>query len=356
MKRLITAVFLTASACFAQDSRGLIAGRVFDPGNAPVPGANVDLVAASTGVKLVATTNEAGAYEIPYLSPDTYTLSVTSSGFKLYRRTSIEVRVGDRLTIDVPLELGQINESVTVSEQVGLVDSSSANLGQVTDTRRLTDLPLPAGNTLAVAEFAPGAIYLAQPNHPSLGIGAVEIVSNMSVNGTRSGNTEYTIDGAPSMSGTLPSYSPPTEMVAEVKVQTATYDASVARVPGGNVNVVLRTGGNQIHGAIWEFHTDQHLEGLSLFQRQFLYNPATGPVTDAKALSVNPLNILNRYGMIVTGPVVFPKLYNGHNRTFWSFGFEGLSRPVVTLGNAVTVPTLAERTGDFSALLRAGSN
>ena len=219
MKRLILALFLTASASFAQDARGLIAGRVLDPRNAPVPGASVDAVAASTGVKIVATTNESGSYELPYLSPDTYALSVSASGFKVYRRTSVEVRVGDRLTIDVPLELGQVNESVTVTEQVGLVDSSSANLGQVTDTRRLTDLPLPAGNTLAVAEFAPGAIYLGQPNHPSLGIGAVEIVSNMTVSGTRSGNTEYTIDGAPSMSGTLPSYSPPTEMVAEVKVQ-----------------------------------------------------------------------------------------------------------------------------------------
>jgi hypothetical protein len=104
------------------------------------------------------------------------------------------------------------------------------------------------------------------------------------------------------------------------------------------------------------FHTDQHLEALSLFQRQFLYNPATGPVNDAKRLSVNPLNILNRYGATVTGPVVFPKLYDGRNRTFWSFGFEGLSRPVVTLGSAVTVPTDAERRGDFSALLGAGAN
>jgi hypothetical protein len=318
--------------------------------------ADVDAVEDSTGVKLSAVSNETGSYELPYLSPGTYKLIVTAKGFKTYTRTGIEVRVGDRLSLDVPLALGQVNESVTVSAEVSVVDSSSANLGQVTDTRRLTDLPLSAGNTLTVAELAPGVTYLGQPNHPSLGIGAVEIVSNLTVSGTRSGNTEYTIDGAPSMSGTMPSYSPPTEMVAEVKVQTATYDASVARVPGGNVNVILRSGGNQIHGAVQWFHTDQHLEALSLFQRQFLYNPATGPLDDAKRLSVNPLNILNRYGGTLTGPVFLPKVYNGHNRSFWSFGFEGLSRPVVTLGSAVTVPSAAERSGDFSALLNAGAN
>jgi hypothetical protein len=191
-------------------------------------------------------------------------------------------------------------------------------------------------------------------------VGAVEIVSNISVDGTKAGNVEFSVDGAPSMGavGGTPtaSFSPPTEMVAEVKVQTATYDASIGRVPGGNVNIVLRSGANQFHGSVQWFHTDQHLEGLTLFSRQFLYNPATGPVTDAKALQVNPLNILNRYGATIGGPVILPKLYDGHDRTFWVFSYEGLNRPVQTLGNPTTVPTDAERTGDFSALLKVGAN
>jgi hypothetical protein len=340
----------------AQDSRGRITGQILDPSGTPAPRCIVEVIEAATGVKMNATSNETGIYELPYLVPGIYSLTVSAPGFKTYTRTGIEVRVDDHLVIDVTLALGQVAETITVAEQVSLVDSSTASLGQVTDTRRLTDLPLSAGNTLVAAEFAPGVTYLAQPNHPSLGIGAVEVVSNMSVNGTPNGNTQYTIDGTPSMTGSMPSYSPPTEMVAEVKVQTASYDASAARVPGGNVNIVLRSGANRLHGAAWWFHTDQHLEGLTLFQRQYLYNPATGPVTDAKALFVNPLSILNRYGASLNGPVVLPKLYDGHNRTFWSWGFEGLSRPIMTLGSPVTVPTAAERTGDFSALLQAGSN
>jgi hypothetical protein len=336
--RILLSLILVSSSLYAQDARGRIAGRISDPAGHAVPRAAVSATEPTTGVKIAATSNESGDYELPYLSPGIYELRVSESGFKTYVRPAIEVRVGDLISIDITLVLGAVSDSITVSSQVSLVDSSSANLGQVTDTRRLTDLPLPAGNTLAVAEFVPGVTYLGQPNHPSLGIGAVEIVSNMSVNGVPSGNTQYTIDGAPSMSGILPSYSPPTEIVAEVKVQTSTYDASVARVPGGNVNIVLRSGGNEIHGAVQWFHTDQHLEGLSLFQQQFLYNPATGPLDDAKRISVNPLNILNRYGGTLTGPVVLPKLYDGHNRTFWAFGFEGLSRPVVTPGQRRDCP------------------
>jgi len=349
-------ILTLATTLTGQDARGRIGGRVLDPNGTAVPRAVVDAIESTTGVKLAASTNEGGSYELPYLAPGIYTLKVAAPGFKTYDQPGIEVRVGDRLTIDVALTLGQVSESVTVSAQVSVVDSSSANLGQVTDTKRLTELPLSAGNTLTVAQLAPGVINLAQPNHPSLGIGAVEIVSNMSVNGTRNGNTEYTIDGTPSMSGTNPTYSPPTEMVAEVKVQTATYDAAAGRVPGGNVNIVLRTGGNQLHGAIQWFHTDQHLEALTLFGRQFLYNPATGPLNDAKRQSINPLNILNRYGLTLTGPVVLPKLSDGHNRTFWAFGFEGLSRPVVTQGSPLTVPTPAERLGNFAALLNVGAN
>ena len=205
--------------------------------------------------------------------------------------------------------------------------------------------------------MAPGVVNLAQVNHPSLSIGASQVITNAAVNGTRNNLSEYTIDGAPDMqkSGNT-AFTPPDSMVAEVKVQTATYDASVGRVPGADMNVILKSGANQLHGTLMEAHTDQHLEGLTLFSRQYLYNPSTGPINAAKEAYVNPLNILNRYSAVITGPVILPKIYDGHNRTFFSFGFEGINRPVITLGSAVTVPTDAERTGDFSALLKVGAN
>jgi len=347
---------LAAGTMAAQDARGRLLGRVIDPSGAPIPHATVEATEGSTHVTLGATTNETGAYEILYLIPGTYRVAVSASGFKSYEQTNIEVRVADRVTVDVTLSIGQVNESVTVSGQTSLIDTASANLGQVTDKRRIVEMPLPGGNSLTLTQFAPGVIYLDQPNHPSLGIGAIDQVSNLAVNGTRNGNVEFTVDGAPSMTGTTVSFSPPTEMVAEVKVQTATYDASTGRVPGGNVNIVLRTGANEFHGNVQWFHTNQHLEGMTLFSRQFLYDPSSGPITPAKLAQVNPLNIMNRYSGTISGPVILPKLYDGHNRTFWVFSGEGLSRPQLVAGAATTVPTLAERAGDFSALLKVGSN
>ncbi len=306
-------------------------------------------------MKVAATTNETGSYEILYLAPGTYTLSVLAPGFESIKQTGVEVRMTDRLLLDFSLTVGQVTESVVVSARVSLVDSSSASLGQVTDTRRILDLPLPAGNSQALAQYAPGVVNLAAPNHPSLGTGAVEVLSNIAVNGARSYNVEYTIDGAPSMWGYYAAYSPPTEMVAEVKVQTATYDATVGRVPGGNVNMVLRTGTNQFHAVAQWFHTNQHLWALSLFSRQWLYNPTTGPLNDEKRAQVNPLTVLNRGSVTLSGPVFLPKLYNGRNRTFWTFAYEGIDRSQVNLGSPITVPTVAERGGDFSALLPLGA-
>jgi hypothetical protein len=353
---LILTALVAAAGLFGQDARGRISGKLTDPSGAPIPRATVDAIQDATQVKVSATTNDAGSYDLLYLDPGMYTLTVLAPGFQPYKHTGVEVRMTDRLTMDVSLTIGQVNESVLVSSQVSLIDTSSANLGQITDTRRIVDLSLPAGNTQALEQYAPGVANFAAPNHPSLGTGAVEVLSNITVNGARTYNVEYTIDGAPSMWGYYAAYSPPTEMVAEVKVQTATYDAAIGRALGGNVNMVLKTGTNQLHGVGQFFHTDQHLWGLSLFSRQWLYNPSTGPINDAKRASANPLTILNRGSFTLSGPVFLPKLYDGRNRTFWTFSYEGLKRSQVTLGSPTTVPTAAERTGNFSALLSLGAN
>ncbi|MBI4910726.1 MAG: TonB-dependent receptor [Acidobacteria bacterium] len=354
MTRLL-ALFIALTAAHAQDARGRITGRIQDPSGAPVPRAAVEAMQTETRVRITATTNDAGVYELLYLAPGAYAITVTAQGFETIKQSGVEVRMADRLQQDFTLTVGQVSESVQVSARVSLIDTASASLGQVTDTRRIVDLPLPAGNSQTLAQYAPGVINMAAPNHPSLGTGAVDVLSNIAVNGARTYNVEFTIDGAPSMWGRNAAYSPPTEMVAEVKVQTATYDATVGRVPGGNVNMVLKTGTNQLHWVAQFFHTNQHLWALSLFSRQFLYNPATGPLTEAKRAQVNPLTILNRWSGTASGPVVLPKLYDGRNRTFWTFSYEGIYRTQSTLGGLSTMPTLAQRKGDFSALLPLGA-
>ncbi|MBI4874735.1 MAG: TonB-dependent receptor [Acidobacteria bacterium] len=348
MLRLVLLSILSCALTLAQDARGRISGRVLDPSGSAVPAVTVTATNTATAVRVSATSNDAGMYDVPYLQPGVYTLSATAAGFKSYERKNLQVRVGDQLAIDIPFEVGQVSESITVSGQASLLETSTASVGRVVDSRRILDLPLPGGNALSLSRLAPGVVNLSAPNHPSLGP-ATEVLSQLSVNGVRSGNIEFTVDGTPAMWGTNAAYAPPTEMVAEFKVQTATYDASAGRAPGGNVNVVLRTGTNQFHSTLQWFHNNQHLQSLDLFQRQNLYNPATGPVTAEKKKQVNPLNILNRFGATFSGPV-------WRNRTFWIYSFEGLTRPGVERGNTFfTVPAAAQRRGDFSELLKAGA-
>ena len=134
MKLVLLAGFLISSSLFAQeDARGRITGKVQDPSGAPVPNVTVSVTEISTQVKVNATTNASGSYEVPYLDPGTYILKTSAPGFSSYERTNVEVRAADRLTIDVQLAVGSVNESVIVAGQVPLVDTSSANQGQVTE-------------------------------------------------------------------------------------------------------------------------------------------------------------------------------------------------------------------------------
>ncbi len=356
MRQFLIAVTLLTSFLPAQDARGRIGGRVSDSSGGAVAAADVTVANPTTGVLLRAKPADDGAYDIPYLAPGVYTLRVSAPGFKTYERANLEVRVADRLTVDVALEVGAVNESVTVSGQASLLETSTASLGRVVDTKRILELPLPGGNALSLSRLAPGVVNLGVPNHPSLGP-AVEVLSNLSVNGVRTGNIEFTVDGSPSMWGQNAAYAPPTDMVAEFKVQTATYDASAGRAPGGNVNVVLRSGTNKFHSTLYHFHNNQVLTAMDLFQRQLLANPSTAPTLEERRQRANPRNILNRFGANFGGPVVLPKLYDGHNKTFWVYGFEGLTRPGIERGNSFyTVPTLPMQKGDFSDLLRINSS
>ena len=268
-------------------------------------------------------------------------------------RKNLEVRVSDRLNVDIALELGQVSETVNVTATTPLLESTNANLGDVVDGKRITELPLSGGSAITLMRFTTGLNDYSPPNHPSLAAG-VDAISNAGINGTCGGNVEFSVNGVPNMASTFAAYSPPADMVQEFKVQTSTYDASVGHVGGGNVNLVLKSGANKFHGALYEFHTNNSLQATDIFQRQFYYDPASGPQTPEKFKTVSPQTILNLYGFTFSGPVWVPKVYNGKNRTFWIFGFEGFNRPGIERGNYFyTVPTATQRNGDFSTLLGA---
>lgn len=347
---LLAVVCLSALPSTAQESRGWILGRVSDPSGASITGAKVSAVNVATNTSVPGVTNHEGNYEIPYLLPGTYRVTAEAQGFSKAVRENVELRTADRLALDFQLQVGAIADSVTVSAETPILETTTANSGLLMDERRVKELPVVGGNAMYLTRLSAGVVVTgghSAGNPTDLG-GATGVV----VNGTRNANSEASLDGVPNMQGTNSAYSPPQDLVQEFKVQTTNYDATLGRASGAVVNVSMKSGTNELHGTA--YLNDSRIRSVPWFSSGWLYNPATGPITDEKRAQAAPGWLHQRWGATASGPVHIPKLYDGRNRSFWTFGYEGLKinrQPTFF----ATVPTDAERKGDFSALLPSGS-
>jgi hypothetical protein len=352
----LLAVFLLAHAVVpAQDFRGRITGRILDSSGGVIPGVRVKATNVETKAPVVVTSNDQGIYEVPYLTPGAYDLSAEREGFRQHVRTGLELRVGDTLSIDITLQPGAVVETVTVTAETPLL-AASPNSGQVVDARRIAELPVSGHNPFVLAQLSSDIIYFGVPNHGSMAP-SVEVFSNIGGSGVRAYNMEFSLDGAPSMWGSYASFSPPADMVSEFKVVINNFDAGAGHALGGTINVALRSGTNALHGTLRELYTSDRLMGLDMFQRRAIFDPSSGPPTEAKKRSVAPAQIWNLFSGTAGGPVKIPGVYDGKNRTFWIYGFDGHTKVTTTVGSYYrTVPTLAERQGDFSSLLKIGAN
>lgn len=315
-----------------------------------VVGAQVHATNVATNTKASSVTNNEGNYELPYLLPGVYRVSAELSGFKKMVRDGIEVRVSDRLSLDLVLQVGDVAESVVVTGETPLLDSSNASLGTVLDERRVSDLPVVGGNAFYLARLSAG--LNSTGGHTAGNPSDYGAATGMAVNGAGNKATEVTLDGSPDMYKGNAAYSPPQDLVQEFKIQTTTYDASLGHAAGAVVNVSMKSGTNQLHGTGYGFGS--WIRAVPWFSNKYIYDPTTGPITPEKKASVNPGWLHERWGGTLTGPVVIPKVYDGRNRTFFSTGFEMLyiRRQTSFTG---TVPTPEELNGDFSALLALGS-
>jgi len=318
----------------AQDARGTILGRVTDASGATIAGAQVEAANTETGVKFPSTTNRSGDYTFPLLVPGSYSVRVEHAGFKTYSRAGIAVRVNDQITIDISMEVGQSSQSVNVTAETPLLDTSAASIGHVVDSRTIMELPLKDGMVLTMATLAPGVIFTPE----SAGYVRpfdTSSPSTMSIDGTRSGSNQFMMDGSANMQGTQVAYSPPPGVVDEFKVQAATFDAGSGFFGGASVNMSLKSGTNNLNGQIY----------------YFMQNPVFTADRFFRLAAGKPQFRLYRWGSSVSGPVRIPKLYDGRNKTFFMYGYEGIwsfdSSPFIV----ESVPTAAMRGGDFSSLL-----
>ena len=347
---VLMAGLLSAGLCFAQESRATITGRVTDPSGAVVAGAAVRAVNVATNAGGSSVSNESGNFQIPYLLPGMYRVTVESTGFKTAVRDQLEARVSERLAIDFALEVGGVGESVTVTGQTPLLETTTASAGMVVQQRMAQELPNVGGNSFLFYKLSPGVLNAG--NYGGGDPQGVTEATDIIVNGTRN-VSDAAVDGSPNMGQRNLVFSPPKDLVQEVKIDTAGYDASIGHAAGALTNVSTKSGTNEVHGTV--NYQDSRWAAVPWFTNNYVYNPTTGPVNSEAKQRMREVTFFQLFwGGTVTAPVVIPRVYNGKNKTFWSFGYEGLYANYNS-SNSYTVPSVAEKRGDLSELLAAGS-
>jgi Carboxypeptidase regulatory-like domain len=340
----------TPAIVSSQQFRGTLAGIVTDQTGAVLPGARVALTELATNATLVTVTNRDGFYILEYISPGRYRLRLEAKGFQLTTFEHVEIRVGDRLTLDARLTVGPIESSVMVTaDATPLLQKGSASIGSVIDRRRIEELPLADGNPFTLARLAPGIAFTDVNNlrftRPFDNGGT----SSISANGVGSQAGEFTFDGVPNNAafGRQVAYVPPAEAVQEFKIATSSFDAQHGHSAGPHVDVVSRSGANRASGSLHWFNRNEALAANEFFVNA---NPNCERDSDGDCRK-NPLRY-NRYGATFGGPAMLPGpggIWSGKDRLFFFLAYEGL-RQTTPSTSTFTVPTEAMRNGDFSAL------
>lgn len=330
-------ISLLALPVAAQEFRATVTGHVSDTSGAAMPKVSVQIMNLGTNETAVAITNGQGVYSLPFLKPGAYRLTVEAPGFKRYVRDNIVLNVGDTSGIDVKMEVGQSSESVTVHADTLNLETESADRGLVIDQKRVTELPLNARNPFMLAILSPGVNFSGnQIYQRPFDNGAI---ADWTVNGGLDRKNEFLLDGAPNNAqagGNNIALVPPVDSVQEFKIQTNSYDAQYGKSSGGIMNVSLKSGTNEFHGTLYEFMRRNALDA-NTFQNNAAGQPKSG-------------HFLDQYGGAIGGPIVFPKIYNGRDKSFFFFNYEGYREGTPT-PLTLSVPQPEWLTGDFGKLV-----
>lgn len=306
----------------AQTHRASLRGTIVDANGAVIPGISINVTNRATGESRTAITNDEGAYVISSLSPGQYTFVAEGAGFSKFSQ-SVELRVNQDVRVDAVLEAGSIKYSPgDVFPLDELIKRDSQSLSTVIENRQVENLPLDGRSFFELSLLVPGAAPSAQGS-----AGSVRGDFSFSVNGAREDSNNFLLDGVYNVDPKLNTFAvrPPVDAIREFEMATSTYDASFGRNPGAQVNVVTKSGTNEFHGSLYEFHRNGALDARNFFA------PASEP---------KPKYIRNQFGGSLGGPL-------RHNSTFFFVDYEGgRSREGVT--RVTNVPTERERLGDFS--------
>jgi hypothetical protein len=321
----------TASFAVAQTATGVIRGTIQDPSGAVLVNVHVILHDEATNQSREQTTNQEGSFEFRALLFGKYTLKVEHPGFLKEVIENIPLQVAETESLKVTLQIGPVNESIVVTAKGGRLDTSDASLSQVLDERLLLGLPINGRNLMQLVSLSAGVINGGRAS-------ATQRQANygpaFSVGGQRDNTSVVLIDGIEISGQELNNYPlaiPPLDSVGEFRVQTSNYPAEFGGNSGAVINVASKRGSNGFHGTVYEFLRNNALDARNFF-----------------STTVDPLK-RNQFGFAASGPVLIPGIYNGKNKLFWMFSYEGIRRRQAVTSTSL-VPTLKERAGDFSGL------
>lgn len=330
---------LLSPPVFAQGAAGTVSGEVRDTSGAMVPGASVTIINTATGVITTTNTGNAGLYAFPYVQPGVYVVSASASGFQTVRKPGVTVNVTERVQVSFDLKLGNVKQTVEVAGAAPLLHTADATTGQVINRALVNDLPLLNRSALDLAFLAPGVVQPPNTTYANSGGPA----NNFNSNGSRDQTNDLTIDGVTAgqmAAGGLwlqVAYTPSVDDVQEYKVQQSNFSAEYGFTGSTITNLITRSGANSFHGSAYDFLRNNVLDSQNFFN-----NMSNLP-------TVHNLPHLERnvFGGTFGGPVHIPHLYNGKDRTFFFFDYEGTRESDLAGPFQAGVPSAAEKTGDF---------
>ncbi|HEU4983639.1 MAG TPA: carboxypeptidase regulatory-like domain-containing protein [Acidobacteriaceae bacterium] len=338
----------------AQETRATVSGSIQDPNGAVIPGAKVTARNIRTGVVTTATAAADGNYTIPFLIPGNYIISADAQGFKTAQHTNVILHVGDKLEVDLMLPVGSVTEVVTVKDTPPLLETGTATRGELIGSESVEKLPLVGRNPFMLAQLVPGVQFQGNPAFQRPFDNGDN--ANFSISGGLRQSNSFLIDGAPddavsdtagdrSHANLNVAYIPSVDATQEFKIVQNFYDAQYGRTGGGIFNVSTKAGTNVFHGDAYYYLRRYQLDA----------NSVSNKIAGLPRYSLDPVtkdnlggHTLDDWGGTLGGPVRIPHVYNGKDRTFFFLSYEHYHevQPTPTL---TTVPTLAERQGDFSA-------
>ena len=325
---------------YAQRFRASISGTVADPSGASVPNASVTAMNTAQGVVHQTKTDSEGNFQFVDLNLGPYAIRVEAPQFKTHVRKGIVLHVNDQISLPIQLEVGSIQQNVTVSSEAPLLNLTTASLGSVVSNRYVVNLPLNGRNPLVLQTLVAGVLPTSQSGNDSLTRPwDTNEASDLTTNGAGRRSNMVTLNGVYAKGGNQIAFTPSIDAVQEFKVEKNSYDAANGSVTGGTFNIVTKSGTNDLHGTVYEFLRNQVLDATPFFTNKFGQQ--------------KPQFKMNQFGATAGGPVIVPKLYNGMDKTFWFFNYEGVRQNTPPSARTVTVPTAGQRSGDFSHTFNA---